>query len=59
LNTGIAFYNAELLFFAGLCVSQGVPVRIISESISPDFSELILRMDQRKKIGDFMARSRI
>ena len=46
--------NAELMFFAGLCVAQGVPVRIITDSQSPDFFEISIPLKNIKRIEEFV-----
>ncbi len=49
--------NAELMFFAGLCVAQGVPVRIITDSHSPDFEEISISPSDIKGMVDFVLKN--
>jgi CheY-like chemotaxis protein len=46
--------NAVITFLAGLCVAQGVPVRIITKSYSNDFNQIKLSPGNRNAIANFM-----
>jgi hypothetical protein len=46
--------NAEITLLAGLCVAQGIPLRIITDSYSPDFYEITFKPGNRNKIVEFM-----